>query len=447
MQLTPADAQMYWLSERIRNDQFLVFCFDVRGDAEAVRETVRRRTERMGELLCRVRDVPRNLDYPYWVPREFADDLVVGHRLADSTWAGLQSELGALVATALDARTSPWRLHVFPDVRDAPLCEGAALVVVLQVSHAFADGRRATALARSLFGADEPPVSATPAPAPSEVVMAARGVLGLPIRLVRLVSAGRRAAAADRALTAATAAGEVPPPSAGRPLVGLNADPGPGRVVRMVVCPKDDFRRGGHTVTVVALTAVSVALTRFLEARGEDVPDRLGAEVTVAVEATGPARNNYRNAGVDLFVTEPDLHVRAGLIAAELAARRERVSHPLLAQRDGANEFIPAPLLRFGTTRQSADATPGTVTGNTVVSSVFRGPADLVTAGGRAVFSAGFPGLSPVTALTHGVYGFGDTVTIGVSAGSRVIPDLDEYERILRDAVAEVGVALGRRSS
>jgi hypothetical protein len=45
-------------------------------------------------------------------------------------------------------------------------------------------------------------------------------------------------------------------------------------------------------------------------------------------------------------------------------------------------------------------------------------------------------------ALTHGVYGLGETVTIGVAAGSRVIPDLDAYEQMVRDAVAEVGAAL-----
>src|SRR5699024_2420890 len=132
----------------------------------------------------------------YWTPRGFGDDLVVEHRLGDRTWAGLQSYLGTLVATALDARTSPWRLHVFTGVRGAPWCDGEALVVVLQVSHAFADGRRASALARGLFGPGDPPVSPPPDPSPAVPVMVGRALLDFPVRIVRLVSAGRRAAAA-----------------------------------------------------------------------------------------------------------------------------------------------------------------------------------------------------------------------------------------------------------
>ncbi|MEV4635165.1 wax ester/triacylglycerol synthase domain-containing protein [Rhodococcus coprophilus] len=442
MQLTPADAQMYWLSERMPNDQFLLFCFATDADVDAVRETVRSRVRRMGELLCHVRDVPGHLDYPYWAPRRFGEDLVVGHQLSDSSWTGLQSELGVLVATSLDARESPWRLHVFPGVRDAPGCDDAALVVVWQVSHAFADGRRATELARALFGTGEPPASVRPPPVPSIPVMLARAFAGFPGRVARTFTAGRRAADAARALDAATAAGEIPPPAPGRPLTGLDTDPGTERSVRMVVCPAALFLSGGHTITTVALTAVSVAVSRFLAARGEDVPDLLGAEVTIAVGAVGPAHNNYRNAGVELFVTEPDLRIRATRIAADLAERRARVTHPLPAQRDAATEHVPAPALRFGIVRYPATVLPVTVTGNTVVSSVDRGPADLALAGGPVMFSAGFPGLSPAMALTHGVYGLGETVTIGVAAGTRVVPDLDVYEQMLRAAVEEVGAAL-----
>ncbi|MFZ3391882.1 wax ester/triacylglycerol synthase family O-acyltransferase [Rhodococcus sp. 7Tela_A2] len=441
MQLTPADAQMYWLSDRMPNDQFLLFCFATGAGVDEVREAVRRRTDVMGKLLCRVRDVPRHLDYPYWCPRTFGDDLVAEHRLDDPSWGNVQDALGALVATVLDARVSPWRLHVFTGVRGAPLCDGAALVVVWQVSHAFADGRGATALARALFGADEPPASPRPDRGPVAWEMVVRAAARFPAQVVRLARSGRRAAAAARALDAATAAGEIPAPAAGRPLVGVNCDPGTERSVRAVVFRSAAFRGGGHTVTVVALTAISVALSRFLETRGESVPDRLGVEVTVAVGAVGSANNNYRNVGVDLFVTESDLGVRAARIAADLGARRERVTDPLFAQRDAAAEHVPAPLSRFGIVRY-ASPRPVTVTGNTVVSSVFRGSADLALAGGPVVFSAGFPALSPAMALTHGVYGLGETVTIGVAAGSRVIPDLDAYEQMVRDAVAEVGAAL-----
>lgn len=441
VQLTPSDAQMYWLAERIHSDQFLLYCFAGDVDTDAVRAAVRRRVAEVGELRCRIREVPKNLDYPYWEPREYSDDLVVEHVLTNHTWAEVQERLGSLVATSIDARTSPWRVHVFAGVRDAPRCDGTAVVVVFHVSHAFADGARATALVRALFGTEGPPRS----PAPDAVSMSMMLIRSLrfPVRFARLVAAGRRAAAADRALTEATAAGEIPEPAAGRPLVGINTAPGDERAVRMVVCPAEELRGTGVTVTVAALTAISVALPRFLELRGETVPDRLGAEVTIAVDATGESRNNYRNAGIDLFVTEPDLSARAALIADDIADRRARLSSPILMQRDSANAFVPAPLLKFGIDRYSLGEVPETVTGNTVVSSVNRGRADLELDGAPVMFSAGFPGLSPVMALTHGVYGLGDTVTIGINSSPRAVPDIDEYESMLREAIIEVRVALG----
>lgn len=83
-------------------------------------------------------------------------------------------------------------------------------------------------------------------------------------------------------------------------------------------------------------------------------------------------------------------------------------------------------LLRWGMGKFDPAVRSATVTGNTVVSSVNRGPADL-SFGGRPVrFSAGFPALSPMQSLTHGVHGLGDTVAISVHADS-VTVDVDDY--------------------
>ncbi|MGV7904138.1 wax ester/triacylglycerol synthase domain-containing protein, partial [Mycobacterium kansasii] len=89
-------------------------------------------------------------------------------------------------ARQVDATVAPWRLHVFPRVAGAPRCTGHATVVVLQVAHALADGRRSADIARALFGAGgigEVPVF-RPLPGP---VRAARGLLGLPVALARTV--------------------------------------------------------------------------------------------------------------------------------------------------------------------------------------------------------------------------------------------------------------------
>ena len=67
------------------------------------------------------------------------------------------------------------------------------------------------------------------------------------------------------------------------------------------------------------------------------------------------------------------------------------------------------------------------VIGNTVVSSVNRGPADLRFGDAPVVVTAGYPALSPMMGLAHGVHGIGDTIAVSVHAAESAIGDVDEY--------------------
>ncbi|MGL4306312.1 MAG: hypothetical protein ACRCSF_09160, partial [Mycobacteriaceae bacterium] len=53
-------------------------------------------------------------------------------------------------------------------------------------------------------------------------------------------------------------------------------------------------------------------------------------------------------------------------------------------------------------------------------------------------FTSGFPGLSPVMALTHGVHGIGDTITISIHASLAVLPDIDRYQNFLTEAIEDL---------
>jgi len=51
------------------------------------------------------------------------------------------------------------------------------------------------------------------------------------------------------------------------------------------------------------------------------------------------------------------------------------------------------------------------------------------------VLTAGFPALSPMMGLTHGVHGIGDTVTISVHAAESAVADIDSYTARLAAAL------------
>ncbi|MGW4123681.1 wax ester/triacylglycerol synthase domain-containing protein [Nocardia sp. NPDC004711] len=459
--LAARDATMYWLSARTRNDLFLLYCFANTGrEAGELRAAVAGRVVHIPDLLIHVLDTPANIAYPIWATCEFTNEQFVDHRLSDATWVNVTAAVGDLLGAGLNANDRPWRLHVFRSVRDVPgFATGeCALVVVLQLSHALADGRRAAAIARALFSSSEFPASATGVPSRrlvgrylprslrdvvTSALAATVALPGIPIGMARTVVRGLAAARAQRRLAELTAAGELPPPAPDTEPTALNGTGAPpaAHIVRMLVCDQDRLRVPDHSVTVVALTAISIALETYLSERGAAVAD-LRAQVPMAIATAAAGRNGYRDLSVDLAVAAPLPRTRADRIAADLAARRTRAAHPLQDAQDSVTAVLPAPLLHHDVTHAPIDVLPERVSGHTVVSSVDRGPADLRFGGGAARFTAGFPALGTVMHLTHGIHGLGDTVTVSIHADPAVIPDVDRYSALLDSAIDEITCAL-----
>ena len=425
--MTVDDARAYWMSSRIPSDQYLLYCFRNPTDSgDSVATEVAARARRVDALTVKIRDVSG--DFPWWVPMEVGSGHVTTRRLSTSTWVSCRNAIEELLTVPLDARESPWHLHLFEAVTDAPKCDDdSALVAVLQISHALADGRGTAHIARYLFGDDT--VSAE--------VLAVDDFARLRRfdtvrRVLALVRRGAAAFRADRELTAEMGAGLVPASTPPVPLTRLNRKPNANRVIRTVTVPSAHLKAPGVSVTVGALTVISRALERYLS-----TGDSLVAETTFAKVGPSRSNNHFSNAGVDLHADVPDLTERARRIGRSVADRRARLSHRAFDVADRANAAVPARWIRSGVDHFDLDVVPETMTGTTVVSSVYRGPADLVLGGGTVVFTAGFPGLSPLMGLTHGVHGIGDVVTLSILTSPAVVDDVNRYERLLRDAVAE----------
>ncbi|HSZ31525.1 MAG TPA: WS/DGAT domain-containing protein, partial [Pseudonocardiaceae bacterium] len=142
----------------------------------------------------------------------------------------------------------------------------------------------------------------------------------------------------------------------------------------------------------------------------------------------------FGNVAVGLY---PGLRTddRIERIAADLANGRRRFEHPAARSADRAFAAVPAPLLRWGVSLFDPDARPAQVAGNTVVSSINRGAADLSFGDAPVVLTATYPPLSPLIGLTHGVLGIGATVAISVHAAQSAVPDIDAYLRLLDAAL------------
>lgn len=455
---------MYWLSSRTRNDQFLLYCFaESSWSTEELRARVVARSRQITDLRLRLREDRHFLSgYPIWVDCDFDDEQFIAHTLPDNDWSQLSAALAELLGTGVDAARYPWRLHIFRDVRGAPVGDRAVTVAVLQLSHALADGTRAARIARQLFvasgsdgasGEKTPSGSSADRPRSAETAFetggrhiawlrTARSVSRFVLGMGRAVWRGLRAYRAQRELAELTASGQVPEPGPGyRPGPLNRPEHVGGHAVRMLVRPAECFRVPQASVTVVALTAVSVALERYLGSRGEP-GDELGAQVPMASSRSGALRNNYRSIGVGLYRAEPDLRRRATMIGEDLVARRTRARHALLGVQDSVTAALPAGVLRRDVERYPIQLTPEAIAGHTVVSSVDRGSADLWLGDAPARFTAGFPALGSVMHLTHGIHGLGDTITLSVHADPTIMPDIDTYVDLLCQALHDVAVAL-----
>ena len=413
--LAAVDAQTWWMSAKLPSDQFLLYGFaGLPADLGRALTEVRNRAEACPELALRVRDESR-LTYSAWVPRRVGDDQFVVHNLDAPSWNDCLDAVAGLADHQLDAMSATWRLHVFPSVRGIPGADTAGTVAVLQVAHVLGDGIRSSALAAWLFGRPEP-VQAVPAQ---------------PFVGATLPWRAAQAARTHRQLVADEKSGAVPPQAPSRPARRSNSRPAGARWVRTIVRPR--ARIPGPTVTVAVLAAVSVALGDHLREVGEDAVD-LCAEVPMAKAGVRHAHNHFGNVGIGLY-PELDHADRVARIAQDLAQRRTRARHPAMTAASRAFAATPAPLLRWGVAQFDPTLRSPVVTGNTVVSSVNRGAADLRFGAAPVVMTAGYPALSPMMGLTHGVHGIGDTLAISVHAAESAVGDIDSYVERLEQAL------------
>lgn len=415
--LTPVDAQFYWMSAKVFNDQFQVFAFaGTPTSVDAAVDEVRARALACPDLRLRIDATGCGLRYPTWAGGDVDRAQIVVNDIDECGWDACLAAAAWSGADQLDLRQMSWRLTVFTCVHGVPGCVGPATVAVLQSGHALADGRRSAVLAAVLFGRDE----TVPRPVPQ-----APGCL-----LLR----GVDAALAHRALMADTRSGLLPAPAAAVPALMTNSPPVGAHLVRTVVRNRSELT--GPTVTVAVLAAVSAALSGYLNAQGEN-SGTLTAEVPMAKQGVRHANNHFRNVGVALHADVASATERAGRIAGELEQHRCRGEHRALAAEDRAFAAVPAPVLRWGVGQFDPRARPLSVTGNTVVSSVNRGAADLRFGGCPVVLTTGYPALSPMMSLTHGVHGVGETVAISVHAAESAIADIDDYLDRLTEALDE----------
>jgi hypothetical protein len=401
--LAAVDAQTFWMSAKVPNDQFLLYAFAGLPDLDLVLTGLADRAAACEDLRLRIAD-DCQWRYPKWVVGEIHPDQFAVHS-EELEWDACLAAVAHLADDQLDPRIATWRLHLFQPVRSAPGTSSEVTVAVLQMSHAMADGTRSADLAAWLFSREAPV---------APLLSSQPGSLAL-----RTVAAART----HRDLTRDLEAGRLPTAGEPQPPLPTNNAPAGERRLRTVLRHRAALPTG-PTVTVSVLVAISTALAGYLRDRNAD-PSHLRIEVLLAKSGQRLAHNHFRNVGVGL---RPELEPkeRGVAISAELRDCRTRAQHPATLAADRAFGATPAPLLRWGVAHFDPAARSPLVTGATVVSSVNRGPADLKLGTAPVVFTSGYPALSPMMGLAHGVHGIGEMIAVSVHGADSAV-DIDDY--------------------
>src|SRR6478736_5261690 len=111
--LAAVDAQTFWMSAQIPNDQFLLYAFA--GEPGVLAEILaglRGRALACADLRLRIAD-DSAARYPRWVLGD-VDSAQFATHTSGLDWAGCLDGVARLADEQLDPTSAAWRLHVFP---------------------------------------------------------------------------------------------------------------------------------------------------------------------------------------------------------------------------------------------------------------------------------------------------------------------------------------------
>jgi diacylglycerol O-acyltransferase / wax synthase len=358
----------------------------------------------------------------------------------------LRDLVGRVMSEPLDMERPLWQLY---------LIEGLSgrHAYVSKTHHALVDGVAAVDVGTILldpskrgtrFKLPEAPWDPDE-PSPSMLVARAAGD-----RLRRPIRAAGRAArnavtmpaqTAGRVLRTAEAFTGLASGGPRVPKSSLNVRIGRDRRIAWARADLDRMKRAravaeGSTVNDVILSVAGGALRRFLERRGDQVPDYLVALVPVSIrrpEEKGELGNRLSTIMVRLPLGEPDPRQRLERLRDETKRLKESDNARAASLIIEATGWAPPTLNRL---LSSAIARP--LIFNLVVSNVPGPQQPLYLLGRRIREIYPFVPLSPQNhALSIGMISYDGTIYFGLAGDRDVVPDLDDLGGALREALRE----------
>ncbi|MGO9751100.1 MAG: WS/DGAT/MGAT family O-acyltransferase [Solirubrobacteraceae bacterium] len=415
----------------------------------------------------RLKEVPLGLDYPYWIDDpDFDLDYHVRELALPSppTDAKLAEQVARIFERPLDRARPLWEVYLIQGLRDGNVG------LLTKVHHAAVDGMSGAEIMGVMLdlspeGRRAPPAGPAADREPGEAEMLARGLLGVPRYLGRVLRSfpstlsnlqdtpiiGDVPGAKTLGRSAARAMhGRQPhllePSTRRRPRTSFNGHVSPHRRFAFGQLPLEEVKavknEYGFTVNDVIVSLAAGAVRRWL-VEHDELPDRpLVALVPVSVrteEQRGTYGNRVGTMNVPLFTNEPDAVARLRLTHEALRSAKEHQKALPAQLLVDATQFIPPALFaRASRATFSLSATRTAPVWNLVVSNVPGPQFPLYCAGARV------QAIYPVSVVTDGmglnitVMSYCGHLDFGIVADREEIPDVWRLIGWLRESLDEL---------
>ncbi|MEV0356562.1 wax ester/triacylglycerol synthase family O-acyltransferase [Nocardia sp. NPDC050697] len=408
---------------------------------DAFKAELGRRLAYVPQMRRKLRAVPLDLDYPYWV--EAGDyDLDYHVRRYGLPAPGGRAELAALVgdiaSTPMDRNHPLWQVRVVEGV------DGDKVAVILKYHHAAVDGVTGSELLMALCDTEpgqhrdqEPPAALGREPEPSDLRLLAEAALRFPTRagVVRMVpkTVGKLAGMVRR--RQGNRSGMALPLTA--PRTPFNRTITPHRAVAFTEVELAEVKRiknaFGVKINDVVLTVVGGALRDYLIERGE-LPEDKSLLATIPVSVHESSRHTR---GINKVSS---LFCDLGTDIADPVERLKRVAEANRAAKEEHEELIGADFLqdwtqyappntfriamRLYSSLKLAERHP--VVHNLVVSNVAGPPLPLYFLGVRLLSSYPFGPIFHGSGLNITALSYDGKLDFGLIACRELVPDLAE---------------------
>src|SRR5262249_7882226 len=356
--------------------------------------------------------------------------------------AQLRDLVGRVMSEPLDMDRPLWQLYLVQGL-------SGRHAYISKTHHALVDGVAAVDVGTILLDPSKrgTKIAAPEAPwdpdEPSPTMLVARAASDRVRKPIRAAGRAARSAVTTPAQTAGrvmrTAEAFTGLASGGpkAPKSPFNVRVGRDRLVAWARTDLDRLKRAraiaeGATVNHVILSVAAGALGRFLDQRGDDVPDYLVALVPVSIrreDEKGELGNRISTIMVRLPLGEPDPRKRLGQLRDETKRLKESDNARAASLIIEATGWTPPTIYRV---LSSAMARP--LIFNLVVSNVPGPQKPLYLLGRRLKQIYPFVPLSPQNhALSIGMISYDGQIFFGLAGDRDVVPDLDDLPTALRD--------------